>query len=300
MRKIFLIIILLMSTICSGQFGDNPFSFYTAPTNSPVVFTYNVRAQAFFDTVKVHGQSLSELQKRCYDSIFVRLTDSALIGSTPIKDSISSAWCFTLRIAPNEVVAKLDLLGRYHLVNVNGVVFGDSGIKGNGTSSYLKTGFIPKSDSSIYKLLSGSVSAYSQKVGNAGISVGNYNSTSFTLLYGGASVYTAINCTGGGTPLANGGSSLGFYTVTRCLYQNYFVYKNGVNVGHASIPQVSASSLEVEQYYILAMSNSGVAASFSTELLSWVVIKSGLSNTKERMLSNIINSANKQKQLNVY
>lgn len=264
--------------------------------------TYNARAIAFFDRTKELGIILTDAQKSWYnDSIFVPLLDSGLIGTTRAGDSLACLWALVKFPNGSETVAKLNLLDTaYSLTNVNSVVFTDSGAVGNGTTSYLNTNFTPSLDSIIYKMNSGSIGVYCRTAGTelrdlmAAKDATNYAVIlpSNTAIYMGINGGFAIN---GETHGVGGANKM--WIASRRRFQTVMGFANGVitNTGTSN-----AVALVTTKLYLLARNNNGTANNFSTRQISFAFIGSGLSDTKARALSNILNNSLKGRMYNVY
>jgi hypothetical protein len=135
MKKLLIIILLLFSFNAFGQ-------VYFSGTRQPL---YSTRATQFFDRCVTAGVTLTTAQKQWYDdSIFTPLLDSGLIGTTRAGDSIQALWCFALFPNGSANVAVLNLLSDSNTcLAVNSPTFTDSGVVGNGSSSYLNSNFNP-------------------------------------------------------------------------------------------------------------------------------------------------------------
>lgn len=311
MKNLFLIILFITTNVLaigqinpngiSKNFGINPplSSFGLAP---PVGVTYNVRAQAFFDRTKELGIILTTSQKSWYnDSIFVPLSDSGLIGTTRAGDSLACLW--TLVKFPNgsETVAKLNLLDTaYTLTNVNAVTFTDSGAAGNGTSSYLNSNFIPSADSTICRMNSTSFGVYCKTNSTELRAIlGGYDGSKYTTMtFSHTTLYGSIN--GGFT--INGeahtsSSSSNLFVITRQRYGGILFFLNGVQKLDRN---GNATSTLTKSIFLLCRNNNGTPSDFSARCISFAFIGSGLSSTKIRALSNILNNSLKGRAYNVY
>lgn len=299
MKRILLILILIVSPLYAqfdvwGQFGGNPFSFYDAPMNRGV--TYNVRALAFFDRVTALGKTLTTAQKQTYDSIFVRLQDSALIGSTRAGDSLSAYYMIPLRISIDTNIAKLNLLDTaYTLVN-NGGVFTDTNWIG-GTGKFLDTQMNSFVDSSIFKRTSCSFGYYSR----------TFNSQyAGDMTRDGGQINISSNYLDGNTYVGLHSSSYigvkfskakGFHSLIRNTTANFVYHVNG---NDTTIISAFQNYISTTGNFKFGAGYLGGTLSPSTNHYVSAFIGSGLSADKRRKLSNITNEALRQKQLNVY
>lgn len=264
--------------------------------------TYNVRAQAFFDRTKELGIILTDAQKSWYnDSIFVPLLDSGLIGTTRAGDSLACLWALVKFPNGSETVAKLNLLDTaYSLTNVNSVVFTDSGAVGNGTTSYLNTNFTPSLDSIIYKMNSGSIGVYCRTSGTELRDlISGKDATNWALIMpSNVSIYSGVNDAIGVNGASHGvGGANKMWIASRRRYQTVMSFANGVLTNQGTANATGVVSVKL---YLLARNNNGSATNFSSRQISFAFIGSGLSDTKARALSNILNNSLKGRNLNVY
>lgn len=297
MKKLIIIFLLITGTAYSQWL---PFDWYNKKVSTAV--TYNVRASNFFTRVEALGQTLTADQKKVYDTIFVRLNDSGLIGTVRLADSVAALWSFALKIAKNETIAKLNLLDTgYNCTNVNSVVFTDSGAVGNGTSSYLNTKFNNKNDSTIAKLNSvtyGFVSHIPQNMSGTRCPIGNATASSvLAILYDASGTFYYYNNDLSPFTVSYSDARAGVFSSVRVSYNKSALYKNGS--GNAFVTQNSVSINNLNTY-ILCANNDGTPQYYSSQRLSFAFIGSGLSADKQRKLSNILNEALRQFNYNVY
>lgn len=274
--------------------GLNP---YTGSKTS-----YNTRASDFFKRVTDAGKTLTDAQKKWYnDSIFVPLSDSGLIGTTRAGDSLVCLYSFSLKWAGDSTVANMNLLDNsYNCIHYGTVVYTDSGFAGDGASGYLDTKFNSVNDSTIFKLNSASMGFYSKTSGSIadremGIDLSSVR-TVIIAKFVNDNCYTGLNGATQ-TPVSSGITGLGVYLITRRKSAEYNQYWNG-NVLGATVSDASTSLVNGNVY--IGAVNTGVTAYYSRRVITFGFIGSGLSSTKARALSNILNNSLKGYAYNVY
>lgn len=278
--------------ITTGLFMGGTNSFLNVPTGS----TYNQRAKEFFARVTTAGQTLTDAQKTNYNTLFQQLIDSGLIHATlRAGDSLACLWAFPLCLAGTETTALLNLLDTgYNCTNVNSVVFTDSGCKGANTK-YLNTNFNMVTDSTIYKMSSGSIGGYikqRQEASEMLMGTGYATNEGCILYNGGGNLFGNIN--GGWANIT--GIDSGFISIIRRVSTTFIIYNGGVFTSkNTNITTKSNYPL-----YILCYNENGTAKYFCTKIVSFAFIGSGLSETKSRALLNILNNTLKGYGYNVY
>jgi hypothetical protein len=292
MKKLILILLLLISTYSYGQAvlsGQKGWDGY-----------YNPRAVEFFDRCVTAGVTLTTAQKQWYsDSIFQPLQDSGLIGTTRAGDSIQAIWVLATFPNGSETVCKLNLLSDSNsITNVNSVTFTDSGAVGNGSTSYLNTNFNPVWDSSIYKSFSASGGVYSKSdisgvYMDMGAGYSLLDSTFYINSLNSGRFYTKNN----GTYISElTGSPKGVFISSRLSSTIINMVINGNSISKTS-NYINKPNVN---FYILCFNNQGTPLYYSARVITFAYIGSGLSATKSRALSNILNNSLISRGYNVY
>jgi hypothetical protein len=305
MKKLLIIILLLFSFNAFGQ-------VYFSGTRQPLNIQ---RAEDFFARCVTAGVTLTESQKRWYnDSIFVPLLDSGLIGTTRAGDSIQALWCFALFPNGSANVAVLNLLSDSNTcLAVNSPTFTDSGVVGNGTSSYLNTNCNPLYDSTIMQIYSRGMGLYSvsdRLPSETKVAIGfdgGSNSSHYTRIFKYnkispspinfvmGSSYTAFN--------TSDTNSLGFYYSGWNGSLDILLVKKGINkyyLVNTSNAAFTPSKNADLPYYILCYNNAGNPDNYDDVCITFAFMTDGLCEDSVRKLSNILNNSLKGRGYNVY
>jgi hypothetical protein len=306
MKKIIILILLLL--ISTYSFGQAVLSGSKGWDGM-----YNIRADQFFTRCVTAGVTLTDAQKRWYnDSIFVPLSDSGLIGATRAGDSIQALWCFALFPNGSANVAVLNLLSDSNTcLAVNSPTFTDSGVVGNGVTSYLNTNFNPTWDSSICRLNSIGLGFYSLKTRPASniYCIGGIYDTV------GVDIYSKLHIkyvSDRGFGQINGNSEYiyntdttarGNFSLTRkAVNLTQFVIYTQYNYGKVSNTTSNSSRVPNLSYFIFNFNSKGKPEPSNYDILCipFFYITSGLSIDKTNKLANILNNSLKSRGYNVY
>lgn len=155
----------------------------------------------------------------------------------------------------------------FTLSAVNSPTFeADRGYTGNGSSSYLNTGWIPATHGVRYTLDSASLGVYSRtnlNVNTVEIGAASGLQTSRILMRSGGNLNVGINRNAGfGVAVAD---SLGLAAGDRSASNSTRAYKNGADVGGEA---VASTSLVTQPLAICANNNGGTPAAFSTRQIA--------------------------------
>lgn len=161
----------------------------------------------------------------------------------------------------------------FKLTKINSPTFTNNiGFNGNGTTSYLQTGFIPGTDGVNYTLINASIFHHiNSNVAETGVDYGGGNAsasqrTTFISRNASDVLTSALN---GSTATSNASvNSVGFYLNDRTAQPagNHQIYKNG-SVFDAS-NGAGGAALSTFQIYLCANNNSGTLQSFNAKQIS--------------------------------
>jgi hypothetical protein len=188
---------------------------------------------------------------------------------------IDRLWLFA---AENNQSARVDLVGRVTATVVNSPTFtADRGYAGNGTSSYINTGYNPFSNGVAWQLNSAHLGAYNRSIRTDGLSyvdAGANDGVAFAHVYsrlsGGRS--GVINDTSGiGTTSPN---SSGFGLVTRTGVTANELFYNGVSVGANATASIKAPAVPV---FVFARNDGGSPGFLSADQMAALTCGGGLS-----------------------
>lgn len=152
----------------------------------------------------------------------------------------------------------------------------DQGYTGNGTTSYLKTGFNPTASGVNYTLNSACIGAYTLiNADDASVSIGVIDTNGSLIVPKNAGAFAGrlngtVNQTTAGVT-----NTLGLINIRRTASNAQAVYKNGASVATGSGASVAVPNRE---FYLLANNNGGTAGSFSSNQLAHAFISSGSIN----------------------
>lgn len=155
-----------------------------------------------------------------------------------------------------------------------------SGYKFDGSSSYLKTGFICSTMASAMTLHDVEVSVWeATNVASSTFTMGASASGSIEICpRTGGGQYVGEANTGQGT-IAGSTTSVGLTSVYQGQGVNFGVYKNGASIGTSS--PTTLTGLPTVEYYIGALNNAGTATSFRATTVSFVATGGSLTLAQE-------------------
>lgn len=292
MRKLLIILLLLISTYSFGQAVLSGSKGWDG--------AYNLRAEQFFTRCVTAGITLTTAQKQWYsDSIFQPLQDSGLIGATRSGDSIQALWGFA-KFMGDTIVLKLNLLSDSNTcVSVGTLTWTDSGVVGNGTDSYLNTNFNPTWDSTICKHASIGLGALTQNktygsfVGIIGGQINSSNRLFIRDYSADHKNWLSVACNSSVSEAAGVDTNNICFTVIRSNYTQ--IFKSERNSSYTANNLTISNRINVSLY--VCAYNGGT---YSTHIITYGWITSGLSQTKSRALHNILNNSLKGRGYNVY
>lgn len=241
--------------------------------------------------------SVGATQENATNALIVSLKANSLWSG------IDRLWLYA---SENATQASIDLkaLATHTLVNTP-TFTASQGYAGNGTSSYINTGFASGS----YTQSSASFSAYVRT---------NRTSTANTVAVGawyaatsgarsqieprnsGGNIAWGANNTGNSNESASNANAQGFWTVSRTGASAQAIYKNSSSTAFASGTLASASIAAGDVFYVLATNQSGTPLSYSTDQVGVVHFGAGLSNTDAAQLQTDINTYMTSIGANVY
>jgi hypothetical protein len=300
MKKLLIIILLLITANAFGQAVLSGSKGWDG--------MYNIRADQFFTRCVTAGVTLTDAQKRWYnDSIFVPLSDSGLIGATRAGDSIQALWCFALFPNGSANVAVLNLLSDSNTcLAVNSPTFTDSGVVGNGSSSYLNSNFNPVWDSSICKLNSVSLGVYSKGDRSNSSTISAMGSSAGSDLFNIILRRTTntsrfrLNTTTTAVEFIINEGAIGYYIGSRQEYNLTYMLKKYEGTSYTGTSLFISNNKVNLPIYILAQNDDGSPANYETVLITFAYVGSGLSADKCSKLGNILNNSLKGRGYNVY
>jgi hypothetical protein len=179
----------------------------------------------------------------------------------------------------------------FTLTAVNSPTFtADRGYAGNGTTSYLNTGWAPATNGIRYTQNDGVLGAWSRtaRAGADMAIVGGWSSaaalTQIVNRFTDNNVYTRVNDVGGGPAVS---ASDGLFTVTRVSSGGTrTTYRNGASLGATSA--ASNANVSTQSLYICAQNAIGTASGFSTDQIAMVFLGGGLSAAEVASSYNIL------------
>lgn len=155
----------------------------------------------------------------------------------------------------------------------------DRGYAGNGSSSYLSTGWVPSTDAVQYTQLAGHVAIWDRTSRAAGgtVEIGSTDGASSIYVlprFTGNLYFGAVNQ--GGESVANSTSS-GFFHVNRSNSNAVQFYRNGSSLGTGNQATGARNNKAV---YIGAYNNNGTPGSFSTDQIAEASLGASLNSTE--------------------
>lgn len=285
MKKILFYILFIFTIIANAQI--KPFAMNDVLTTP--------RFRNFYQRVINTGVNLEYEQIKDYKTIFKQLRDSGLIGDTRAGDSLAIFYVFTLKIAKDTSVAKLNLLDTTYTIINSGVVFSDSGAIGNGINSYLKTGFNFKKDTGIVK----------NKYFSIGIYLYKGCSKSISFVYGandGNSIIELLKINNGYSYIFLQNSIIyplnyvlsGYHLGIKRGTDTTFVYYNNNKL---SLPSFILTTPDAETYIFI---RTDLYPLYSNAIITFFNIGTGLSEDKANKITNILNDISKKHGINKF
>jgi hypothetical protein len=198
-----------------------------------------------------------------------------------------------LLAGPDKTLSKINIKdpSKYSLTEVASPTFTQNkGWNGNGTSSYLKTGWIASSNAIKYLQNDGSFGVYSLtdnavSANDIGVNNGSVNVAVLNIRTATNTASWAVNSATDSIPSIASASSIGFFSALRNNSSNSSFYKNGVLQSTFTKASTSLSSLE---WYILARNQGAIANLFSPRTLAFAYV--GSSRLDPLKLYNRINT----------
>ena len=236
-------------------------------------------AVAFFNRVTAAGGSLNITEQNAINALVVSLKLNNLWASmTAIYPMVgASAAACAQNLKSSSYTAGFS----------SGWTYASTGVTPNGTNAYMDTGLSP---SSILTQNSNHLSFYSRSTVAASSSgeIGSFNpgSPSYfhmhayytgNIMYGLLASSTAVS-------VANT-NSLGFFNSNRNTSTTVSNFKNGINLGNASMTSVALNSFTV---YVGALNNSNTSVNYSTKQCAFASIGAGLSDTDAVIFYNTV------------
>lgn len=221
---------------------------------------------------------------------FVRTLKTGL-GISALSDAFDVMYILAGETAESSL--KNLVKNAHHATAVNSPAFTAlEGFTGNGTSSYIKTGYLPNTNKVTMSLNSGSLGVYSrtdEPGSNTKVEFGSYiaynNSPLYIQLRSFSGFVYSIHSNGFiYDPIDN---TYGFFIVSRNTSTQLVSYKNGEVISTKSASSNSINDFEVN---ILAVNYNGVPSSFSTKQLSFAFIGRQLTSADVVVLTNAIES----------
>lgn len=225
---------------------------------------YDVDYQAILDHAIVQGYSLpSDEQQALQNQLLLDLK------SAGIWDDLDLLYVFATDGDRNFAKINWKSPGNFTASEVDTPTFTSShGFTGNGSSSYLNTGWAPDPDGVNYTQDEAGIFGYSGTeitagtkylVGAIGNSGGATNGNIQLVPKQTTQHSYAVNSTG--TVVGTSVSSIGFFHIRRVTSNDQRLFKDGAQVGSANVG--ASTSISDNSVYILARNNEGTADSFS-------------------------------------
>lgn len=281
MKKLLIIILLLFSFNAFGQ-------VYFSNTRQTAA---ELRANDFFARVTALGKTLTYAQRIYYINIFDALITEGTLGTTRAGDSLVFLYVFPLAIAGDSSVAKLNILDTSYTLTTAGTVYWtDSGYVSNGTTGYLKTGFIPTADSSIFRLNSAIIGVYSKTDADGNyVDMGMLQASplnSCLVFSRGSNTFTSrLNNLNAVSVTSSNNSSLGMFCTLR---RSSAGLSQVVNDNIGGVSECASSAMPNIEMYIGAYNYS--LKGISPRLYPYAFAGSGLSDNKIKNLFNTLNN----------
>ena len=187
--------------------------------------------------------------------------------------------CLYIHALQNAVDAVLDISGNYDGINSGMTFTAGAGMTGNGTNSYIDTGFNPTVEANAsFTQNSATLGSYSNtNSSNNGYSIGSQEGTVQTALH---PRFTDGNFYGRVNQAASGGASVpnstGLFIATRPSAGSVVLYKDGVSVGSLS----HTSTGVPDRTIYIGAKNDGTANSPSSRELALNVVAGGMNGTQ--------------------
>lgn len=182
----------------------------------------------------------------------------------------------------------------------------DRGYKGNGTTDFLKTGFVPSTAGGNYTLNAASFGFYDRtnSTDTSATQMGIIDSTDdrdqIVVVAGGSNTSFRINITSADfVNVSYTTDTSGMYAVRRSASNAYKAFRFGNNAGTATDAAISTNLPDVE-FYICAVNQSGVGTGLTTDQIAAAFIGGGLSDTDVTNLAGRINTYMTTVGANVY
>lgn len=231
--------------------------------------SYDADAKAFFDRVMAAGGTLSLTEQNAVNQLVIDLKANSLWTSMQAiypMVGVSAAAC-----AQN--LKSSSFTGTFS----GGWTFESTGVTGNGSNAYMDTGLNPNATLSQN---SSHLSYYSRSNFGA-TTVGDIGSLSTVptsyfhahIRYSGDAYYMLL--ASNVVPTISNNSTLGFFNGNRNSSTNISHFRNGTNLGNATVTSVALNTLNV---YINAHNRNGSPAEYSNKQCAFASIGAGLSD----------------------
>lgn len=251
-----------------------------------VASLYEAEASTLFAAMLAAGAEPDDTRKSLMNTRIAALKAAGLWAK---KD------CDYMLAAHARAAAKINWKnpGTFDLTEVDGgnLTFdADLGFTGNGTSSYLKTGFNPATAGGQYALNSAHLGVYSTTAAQGdtieiGARVGVNNDQCSLLLRNTSDVANVLlnQDSAALAPASTDGS--GHFIGARRASNDIEIYRNGASLSQSGL--LASQTVPSLEFYIGARNNNGTAGVFSSRQLSMATIGSGLTDAEVTTLYDI-------------
>jgi methionine-rich copper-binding protein CopC len=246
-------------------------------------------AQQFFDRITDPGATRKGYLETLIDGL---VTDG-------IWTKLDALWMFAQDISGNALINLKS--ASFNATLVNAPTFtADQGYAGNGSSSYVRSNFVPSTAGGNYTQNSASGGIYirtSRATSNAYCDMGHRSGNRFTIIprWSDGHNYSTVNA--GAESDLTAANAQGFHALSRTSNTEFLGYRNGTLVDTETSGSAALSTIEI---FICAGNNAGSAADFSTDQIAAAFLGGGLDGTEVGNLSSRINAYMTSLGTNVY
>jgi hypothetical protein len=254
-------------------FGDKLYAGQL-PTQLGLIGSENLQdldVLAFFDRVTIAGGTLSATEKLAIDTLVRQMkTDGIWTKMKAIYPMVgaSAAAC-----AQN--LKSSSFTGTF----TSGWTFASTGVTPNGTSAFMNTNLTPSIELSqnsnhlSFYSRSNISTSISVEIGSQKLSPASYF---YTHIYYTGNLWYSLLATNSATPVTNT-NSFGFFNPIRNSSTFVRNFKNGTNLGDASMNSIALNDLSV---YIGALNSNGSGSAYSSKQCAFASIGDGLTDTE--------------------
>lgn len=287
MKRLFLILLIIFSLPAMAQYDvfgqyNNPFSVWGSKTKKPSI-SFDTEAQALFTRMIIAGNAPSLGRQTLISNIFKMLKDSLSVSSlSTVFDCLY--FLDNYAVASDTNIVKLNWIqDAYNLTSQGLLSYDSSGVNGNGSNSYFKTGFNPSVNGVAYTLNSASMAMFNKGLTAGGkYDMGVFDGTNVTGILRNLKRLVGINTTPWGT-VEELDIATGFTGGTRTSSTGDTVFVNELRSWN---PHASSALVNL-QFYLMGLNLNNSFSSGSNIKYGLAMIGKGFTSIEVRKIFNI-------------